>query len=86
MSCSNQLNTTLGYFAGTTFVAMIGEIFARKFKMPATTFIFPAVIPMVPGFGLYQTMLALVQNEIQINFVLNTVIWVYNYMLNNIKI
>lgn len=64
MACSNQLNTTLGFFAGTTFVAMMGEIFARKFKMPATTFIFPAVIPIVPGIGLYQTMLALVQNDI----------------------
>ena len=64
ITCSEQLNTTLGFFAGTTFVAMMGEIFARKFKMPATIFIFPAVIPMVPGFGLYQTMLALVQSNI----------------------
>lgn len=62
--CSNQLNTTLGFFTGTAFVAMMGEIFARKFKMPATIFIFPAVIPIVPGLGLYQTMLALVQNDI----------------------
>ncbi len=75
--CSNQLNTTLGFFAGTSFVAMMGEIFARKFKMPATIFIFPAVIAMVPGFGLYQTMLALVQNnipqalEIGVNTILN---------------
>ena len=64
ITCAEQLNTTLGFFAGTTFVAMMGEIFARKFKMPATIFIFPSVIPMVPGFGLYQTMLALVQNNI----------------------
>lgn len=62
--CSNQLNTTLGFFTGTAFVAMMGEIFARKFKMPATIFIFPAAIPIVPGFGLYQTMFALVQNDI----------------------
>lgn len=77
ITCSNELNTTLGFFAGTTFVAMMGEIFARKFKMPATIFIFPAVIPMVPGYGLYQTMLALVQNnitqalEIGVNTILN---------------
>lgn len=63
ISCST-VNLTLGFFAGTTFVAMMGEIFARKFKMPATIFIFPAAIPIVPGFGLYQTMLALVQNDI----------------------
>lgn len=57
---------TLGFLAGTTFVAMMGEVLARKFKMPATIFIFPAVIPIVPGFGLYQTILALVQNDISL--------------------
>lgn len=75
--CSAEINRTLGFFAGTTFVAMMGEIFARKFKMPATIFIFPAVIPIVPGLGLYQTMLALVQDnipqalEIGVNTLLN---------------
>lgn len=64
LACSVKLNTTLGFFAGTTFIAMMGEIFARKFKMPATIFIFPAIIPIVPGFGLYETMLAFVQNDI----------------------
>lgn len=64
ITLSKLLNVTLGYFVGTTFIAMLGEIFARKLKMPATIFIFPAVIAMVPGFGLYQTMLALVQNNI----------------------
>jgi uncharacterized membrane protein YjjB (DUF3815 family) len=42
----------------------MGEIFARRFKMPATIFIFPAIIPIVPGLGLYETMLAFVQNDI----------------------
>ena len=64
ITLSKHLNVTLGYFVGTTFIAMLGEIFARKLKMPATIFIFPAVIAMVPGLGLYQTMLALVQNDI----------------------
>ena len=58
------ISPTLGFFLGTLFIAMMGEIFARKFKMPATIFIFPAVIPIVPGYGLYQTMLAIVQNDI----------------------
>ncbi|MGD9569256.1 MAG: threonine/serine exporter family protein [Sedimentibacter sp.] len=54
----------LGFFLGTTFIASFGEIFARKFKMPATIFIFPAVIPIVPGIGLYNTILAFVQEDI----------------------
>lgn len=55
----------LGFFMGTTVIAFWGEINARRFKMPATIFIFPGVIPIVPGFGLYQTVLALVENNIQ---------------------
>ena len=56
-------HTMLGFFMGTTLVATLGEIFARKLKMPATIFIFPAVIPIVPGFGLYETILAFVEND-----------------------
>ncbi|HHZ01544.1 MAG TPA: threonine/serine exporter [Tissierellia bacterium] len=64
INLSDFVSPTLGFFSGTAFIAMMGEISARKFKMPATIFIFPAVIPIVPGFGLYETMLAIVQNNI----------------------
>lgn len=52
-----------GYFTATLFIAIFGEILARVKKMPSTIFIFPAIIPLVPGVGLYQTMLNLVRNE-----------------------
>ncbi len=52
------------FFMGTTFVAILGEIYARKLKMPATIFIFPGVIPIVPGLGLYETIMAFVQDDI----------------------
>ena len=55
----------LGFFLGTCIIAVIGEILARKLKMPATIFIFPSIIPIVPGLGLYETILAFVQNDIQ---------------------
>jgi uncharacterized membrane protein YjjB (DUF3815 family) len=32
------------------------EIFARILKTPKTAFIFPAIVPMVPGGSLYYTM------------------------------
>lgn len=54
----------LGFFFGTLIIVFLGELLARLIKMPATIFIFPAVIPMVPGLGLYQTMLAFVQDNI----------------------
>ena len=53
----------LGYFIATLFIAIIGEVMARIKKMPSTIFVFPAIIPLVPGIGLYQTMLKLVQND-----------------------
>lgn len=62
--CVNQGSTKLGFLLGTAAVTFLGEIFARKFKMPATIFIFPGIIPIVPGLGLYQTMYAIVQNDI----------------------
>ncbi len=55
-----------GFFLGTCLVATFGEILARKLKMPATIFIFPGVIPIVPGLGLYKTILAFVQDDINL--------------------
>ena len=53
----------LGYFVGTLFVAVCGEIMARIFKAPSTIFVFPGIIPLVPGIGLYHTMLYIVRAE-----------------------
>lgn len=52
-----------GYFLGTLLMAVLSEILARVMKMPATIFIIPAIIPLVPGIGLYNTMMYLVQGQ-----------------------
>jgi len=52
-----------GIFFGSLLSALIGEWLARKLRAPATIFLTVSVIPMVPGAGLYNTMLALVQNR-----------------------
>ncbi|HEX3025801.1 MAG TPA: threonine/serine exporter family protein [Clostridia bacterium] len=44
-------------------MAVLSEILARVMKMPATIFMIPAIIPLVPGVGLYQTMMFLVQQQ-----------------------
>lgn len=62
--CISTGKITLGFFMGTLTIVCLGEIMARTIKMPATIFIFPALIPIVPGLGLYQTMLAFVQDDI----------------------
>ncbi len=52
-----------GIFLGSLVAALIGETLATKLRAPATIFLTVAVIPMVPGSGLYNTMLALVQGR-----------------------
>ncbi len=54
------------YFVATLMMALLGEIAARVWKRPATLYIHPAVIPLVPGGGLYQTMLYLVEGDTQL--------------------
>ena len=54
-----------GYFIGTFVITFLGELGARIMKMPATIFIFPGVIPLVPGVGIYNTMTAFVNGDIQ---------------------
>ncbi|MDD4773178.1 MAG: threonine/serine exporter family protein, partial [Eubacteriales bacterium] len=56
-------NILSAYFLGTLFVAAIGEIMARVMKIPSSVFVIPAIIPLVPGYGLYLSMLLLVQND-----------------------
>jgi len=53
----------LGFFLGTFIIALCSETAARIMKMPAAVFITSAVIPLVPGVGLYKTMLFLVQEQ-----------------------
>ena len=55
------------YFIATLLIAVISEILARIYKMPATIFIFPSMIPLVPGTGLYKSMLCLVERD-YVNF------------------
>ena len=55
---NNEIIST--FFAALT-VGIFGELFARYFKKPATVFIIPGIIPLVPGAGMYYTMLTLSQ-------------------------
>ena len=56
-------NTILANFIAAILVSYISEILARKLKQPAVVFIIPGIIPLVPGLGMYNTMLFLVQKD-----------------------
>lgn len=50
-------NPTAGYMAGALCVGLLSEFSAVLLKKPATVFIVPGIIPLVPGGGMYETML-----------------------------
>ena len=52
-----------GTFIAAITVGILGELLARYYKKPATVYIIPGIIPLVPGAGMYYTMLALVEND-----------------------
>lgn len=51
----------LGYFLSTLLAASASEVLARILKMPSAVFLFPGIIILVPGMGLYETMLCVVR-------------------------
>lgn len=54
--------TTVAYFIATLLIAVLCEIVARILKT-ATLFLTSALIPIVPGIGLYRTMRYLVEDQ-----------------------
>lgn len=52
-----------GYFMGALLTAVCSEVLARVLRMPATVFAVTTIIPLVPGIGMYDTMLDLVQSQ-----------------------
>lgn len=52
-----------GSFLGALTVGILGEIFAKIYKRPSTTFTIPGIIPLVPGAGIYYTMLYLTEKN-----------------------
>lgn len=56
-------NSILANFIAAAIVSLFSEILARKLKHPAILFVIPGIIPLVPGLGMYNTMLYLVQKN-----------------------
>ncbi len=54
----------LSCFLGACMVAISAEVFSRAGKEAATLFIIPGIIPLVPGSGMYYTMLYFLQNDL----------------------
>ena len=57
--------SVLACFAGSCVVAIISDVFSRAFKDAATIFVIPGILPLVPGAGMYYTMLAILEGNIE---------------------
>ena len=56
MGLQGFFNDIPQYFIATLAVSLYAEIMARRFKAPATIYLAAALIPLVPGGGIYYTM------------------------------
>ncbi len=56
-------NAIIASFIGGITVGITGEFMARLKKQPATLFVVPGIIPLVPGYGLYYTMSEILQRD-----------------------
>lgn len=57
------LTPVMAYLAVSIIITIYAEISARLHKAPATVFLVCAIIPLVPGSRLYQTMVCAVQQD-----------------------
>ena len=60
---SNYNNYFLAGFLSAFALGIIGECASRIMKKPATLFILPGFIPMVPGAGMYYSMYYLIYQD-----------------------
>lgn len=56
-------NAILANFFAATLISLLSEVLARKMKYPAIIFVIPGILPLIPGLGLYNTMLSLVEGR-----------------------
>ncbi|MCR5606602.1 MAG: threonine/serine exporter family protein [Treponema sp.] len=61
-------NQDVGYFVGTLAVAVASEILAMLLHNPATIFMIPGILPLVPGGGIFYMMRAAVQEDFSVAF------------------
>ncbi|MFZ5367197.1 MAG: threonine/serine exporter family protein [Spirochaetota bacterium] len=57
--------TGVAYFLASIGIALYAEILAGLLKRPATTYLVCALIPLVPGGGMYYTLASSLQGDLQ---------------------
>ncbi|SHJ85948.1 threonine/serine exporter family protein [Paramaledivibacter caminithermalis] len=57
------ISSTFSVFLASILVGILGEIFARVDKKPVTTFVIPGIVPLVPGYTIYLSMVNLINQD-----------------------
>ncbi len=60
---SLQLSSQAALFLSSMIFSLFAEIAARKMKEPTLTFLVVALVILVPGEGMYRTMLYIIENK-----------------------
>ncbi|MCJ8341463.1 MAG: threonine/serine exporter family protein [Cetobacterium sp.] len=60
----NGFTNLVSYTAASSGITIYSELLAKKLKIPTISLLFPSMIPLVPGGGIYFTMYNLVQDNI----------------------
>lgn len=60
---SELFNTTFASFVASVLIGILGELFARIDKKPVTIFVIPGIVPIVPGYGTYLSMVNLINGK-----------------------
>ena len=58
-----EVNSFYANFIATAVLSLASELCARAFKQPATIFVIPGIIPLVPGLGMYQGMAQIISKS-----------------------
>lgn len=64
ITMQNSNSAMLAIFVGSIAISVCAEIFSRVLKNPVTLFLICALIPLVPGSGMYYTVFYAVQGEL----------------------
>ena len=60
------VSKVIACFVGACIVALMSDIFSRVFKEAATIFLIAGILPLVPGAGMYYTMLYTINGELDL--------------------
>ncbi len=58
------ISDPMSIFMGSLFGSLLGQFCARRMKIIGTVFLMSAIVPVVPGLGLYRMMAFLGQNRL----------------------